>query len=406
MVDETPPEEEGAALTRDGLESELASRYPAGATVEEIGGYVRSRIAEHIQWADDETDIAIQFVQHLDDASLLEVGLREGEYSDKILRELIRRLRADKGERRDFFLSALAQIASRCAEKGAKYFAAVFIRSAARFLSRQDLLEVIGRLDRRTCHHQHLERLAGDIGRTMVTERPLAAHADLLRLTPESLQGLDGGSLLLIGGGPQTPLAQELADEGLRCAVTNVDPAATEQPGVTAVRGPFTDVPLAPGAFTEAWAVHSLPTYALMEDVGPFYERALRSLRQGGALRVCPVTDFREGVTPLLAVTRPFACDLSMACIDLLRSRPDLFEVSVYTIEHDLSYLKGKNPDKILGREVPDSVTLTGATVRVRGAPAEVSRFLDAHPFDAAAGALGGPAGAGARTEETRDPQP
>jgi hypothetical protein len=366
---------------KEECEAALGLKFPQRTTINELVEYVRVQFGIVPSEEGGPVDVAVEFLSYLTDQELVGIGLTDSERDKPIMQELVRRLRAASPECRSAYLDLLAQVASRFAGFGKFRFTHACINPIMPYLTPSEVWEFTGKLDRLSCHTNYLEKPDRDVKLEMVTGRPLAAHESILQLSEADLQSLDGKSLLLIGGGPTTPVSEELRARGIQSRITNIDPAAEDQADATSIRGSFTSSEISSSGNREAWAVHSLPTYALPEEVPVFYRKALASLEKGGVLRVCPITNFREGLTPLLAITRPFACNLSLAFLERLKARQDLFDVSMYEVEHDLSYLKGKNPHKILHQKRPDSVTLQGASIRVLGEPEETRAFLEGLEF-------------------------
>jgi hypothetical protein len=168
------------------------------------------------------------------------------------------------------------------------------------------------------------------------TDRSLADYQHLLQLDEENLQHLHNRELLLIGGG-ESPVKSELTQKGIDCHVVNIDPMAAHDPhnADEIVATDFLHAPQQPQRFAEAWALHSLPTYAFHPDqVVDFYAQAVGSVQTGGTLRVMPIDGFSDAFSPSMRLTRRPVSNASLHTIERMAARTDLFQIEGFTRTH------------------------------------------------------------------------
>jgi len=331
----------------------------------------------------DEVDAFSVAAPLMRSADIADFAKREVEMASKATNTLLLRI-LQEPERRREALDALRDLLGAYASKDRGWYGKItenLVRSTAleHGLTSEELWSLTQAMDREQAHAKHLPKI-DNIESTMVTGRPLRVHADILSLSDDDLRALDGRRLLLVGGGPVSPIHDELAKKGIHCTVTNVDPGASEsdQEEQISIRGNFLDADTTNASYHEAWAVHSLPTYALPAEVVPFYRKALLSLAQGGTLRIAPVDDFRAGITPMLALGNPLACKISRSVLELLEQHPELVTVHRFTVTEDLDATNAKNPLTIMrGAKRPKSAQLKAATITLVADPAKAAPALE-----------------------------
>lgn len=165
---------------------------------------------------------------------------------------------------------------------------------------------------------------------TKCTDRSLPDYMALLGITPSHLMNLEERSLLLIGGG-RSSIKTELADERIRCDVTNIDAldyGPNEASADTVITADFFAHDFQGSKFNEIWANHSLPMYAMHpRQVAQFYERAIGLLHQGGTLRVSPAQGSYDAFTLSMMFSRKPVNEACLDVLDFMDNAPDLLEV-------------------------------------------------------------------------------
>ncbi len=123
------------------------------------------------------------------------------------------------------------------------------------------------------------------------TRRPLQHYFESLRLSIDKLHSLRTTAKILLIGGGQSPIKQELNNLGINISITNVDPINYPNQEDTADHTINEDFLIADidGKFDEIWALWSLPLYIIdPSDVNRFYTKALELLADDGVLRIFP----------------------------------------------------------------------------------------------------------------------
>lgn len=279
------------------------------------------------------------------EAALQARELSNTEPAEKAVTQIVLKLGKMSPQERQAAYPDVAAMLDEYAKHDAGWFRKVCEK--LRYMPMQDQYRLSLLMDRDASHDAHVRKAAQrDVRRQMVTERPLDVHASVLDASEKDLCALDGKDLVLVGGGPVSPLPQQLAERGIRPTVINVDPTAEETaaaPGYTPVRGTFLDAQDLPERSREIWALRSLPTYALPEEILPFYLRALRMLEDGGTLRVAPYVGFAEGWTPRLMLTRAMANALSQRIVQELQDG-GVFRVRTVETREDVQATAKQNP--------------------------------------------------------------
>jgi len=196
------------------------------------------------------------------------------------------------------------------------------------------------------------------------TARPLTEYQKILRISDHELKELSGKELLLVGGGFSL-IKKELEKKGIDCKITNIDPITESNPEIadSVIKSDFYDTELEENKFEEIMALHSLPTYAFTpEQVTNFYDHSILSLKQGGVLRVTPIQKFSDAFTPAMRLSRKPVNNTSANYIEKLKTRPDLFTLTEFTIEH-----KGA-----LGKKTK----MPGVKIEVVGDKKQIKKFL------------------------------
>lgn len=182
-----------------------------------------------------------------------------------------------------------------------------------------------------------ISEVSEEMKKTKQTARTLATYDKFFNTSQNDHQELSGKKLLLVGGG-NSPIKENLTGGGVDVHVTNIDPLADPNDHANAdepIRGDFFHTPIESGQYQEIWASHSLPMYAFDRDqVRDFYRKSLEGLVSGGVLRIMPIDRFSDALTPAMRLTRKPVNIASLQCVEVLRRRPDLFEIEDTEIEH------------------------------------------------------------------------
>jgi len=203
--------------------------------------------------------------------------------------------------------------------------------------------------------------------------RDLDDYRTQLDVTEGEEAALQGEKLSLIGGG-YSMIKHELRERNLECEITNIDPLIDEdEPDIAhkIIKKSFFEVDVPLHEQKEVWALFSLPMYAFTPgEVAEFYAKGLSLLKQGGTLRVLSVSETYDSLTPSMALSRPITNLASEKCINILMTRPDLFDVRPYSStwtrpEYDYRAEKTKTP---------------GCKIVLVGNPEEADRFLETIP--------------------------
>jgi hypothetical protein len=219
-------------------------------------------------------------------------------------------------------------------------------------------------------HHQGtIDEFSTEMQQTKVTGRNLESYQQLLNISPESLKALKNNSLCLIGGG-HSPIKQDLNQQKLSCHVVNIDPICTQPNQNNADKKlPLNfcdpDIPhlAKPHAYQEAWALHSLPRYAMNPtETLQFYQNAIRLLKQNGVLRILPTTQFSTGFNASMRLSRPMVNQTSAGILEKIKQHPELFEMTEHEAEHRAFFRK--------------KFKLPGVSIRLVGSPKKADAFL------------------------------
>jgi hypothetical protein len=157
--------------------------------------------------------------------------------------------------------------------------------------------------------------------------RRLEEYFEKLRLNLDNLQKLPRTAKILLIGGGQSPIKQELKAKELNISITNVDPIRYDNPEDTADHTINEDFLTADidGKFHEIWALWSLPLYIIEpSDVNRFYKKALDSLADGGILRIYPnnLVD-HDSLSFKEKLLKPFVHKESQKVIEDLKKNPN-----------------------------------------------------------------------------------
>lgn len=390
------PEKDGLPEAEDQEEPDRAAAIAAvrGILRDKYGNVgsranVEAAVAEAgTELPDDEDGRREVFEAHLaplfaDIETLADLAIRETELAKPALAAIARQIRELPDANRGPGYDAVARIID---AYGIRRLAPSFIDKLTEPLKSglkgKDLWECAKRMSRNSAHGDYLTALAENPGTTMVTGRPLLNHIGAFMLKDDDIDGLEGQSLLLIGGGPTSPLPAQLAERGaLPAEILNIDPGADEKataPGYTAVRGTFGDSDVPAHRFQEAWALHSIPTYLPADEIPDAYAKAIRSLSKGGTFRIFPTKFYSAPVTPLLAFGTKMAWRTSQDFLDALKTRADLFTVAEFEGTEDMQHKKENDPTQgMMGSVDTAPLTMWGASVTIVGDPEEARRFAE-----------------------------
>lgn len=185
----------------------------------------------------------------------------------------------------------------------------------------------------------HIEDYGDRVVKETRTDRPLDDYVKYLDMYNDDVK--DWQSQILVVGGGDSPLASQLTERGITVPIINIDPSFPDRkPLNESKKYPWnfldskTTALLRQQKFDEAWALYSLPMYALSaNDITQFYHQALTGLKPNGILRVFPYNhfsrpDFDDGATIL---SRRNIHDKAEQIVEVMKTRPDLFDVSVYS---------------------------------------------------------------------------
>ncbi|MDD4351989.1 MAG: hypothetical protein PHU71_03330 [Candidatus Gracilibacteria bacterium] len=200
--------------------------------------------------------------------------------------------------------------------------------------------------------------------------RNLKNYQTLLGIDDKKLQTLlHGKSLLMIGGG-LAPIKDSLKAKNIDCKITNIEPllnADTSGNSDQAIAQDFYDVDLKSlGKFEEVWSANnSLPTYAWdPEQVKIFYKKSLQAVAQKGHLRILPVYDFLDSITPAMRLNRIPVNNMSKRCLDMIKQRPDLFRLIYFSTAPEKKMLAFKKS------------SMQGVDIEVIGNSDDIQDFL------------------------------
>jgi hypothetical protein len=212
---------------------------------------------------------------------------------------------------------------------------------------------------------KHIDQAAQPMFDQKATQRGLAEYVSRLSINPKQLSKLNKQPLLLVGGG-YSPLKQQLAAQGIKPVITNIDPIATQYKATVADK-------LIPYAFNSAqakanlgkqkfsaiYALHSLPTYALTNDeVKGFFINALSRLKQGGKLYVTPTQGFADAFGPGMEINRPVILEETKRMINALQALPN----KLFTVKRTQVEVPNKNMFKF-----KDTQNLQGVIIQANG---------------------------------------
>lgn len=226
----------------------------------------------------------------------------------------------------------------------------------------------------------HLREMTGnriieDYGDQMIektrTARPLDDYITYLDIQNEETSW--HSQILVIGGG-NSPISSQLKEQGCSIPIVNIDPIFKEEKSANEDKkypwnffDPKTKDLLQNEKFDEAWALYSLPMYALSaREVVDFYHYSFTGLRSRGILRVFPCHDgsyhdFGDAANLLGSEDRMRA---AKQIIGLMQERPDLFEVVMYT----------KRVKSFFSRS---GFLIEGTKIQLLGAPQDVDDFFN-----------------------------
>jgi hypothetical protein len=210
------------------------------------------------------------------------------------------------------------------------------------------------------------------VNSSMKTDRDLADYMKYLDIPEEQMK--DWRSSIMVVGGGDSPLASQLKERGLQVPCVNIDPCFPQHnPLNETQKHPWNFLDskvtglLKQQKFDEAWALFSLPMYALSpNDITQFYRQALTGLNTNGILRVFPYNDFSRSSNFVDGVKYLHGKQMKQTAeqiVKAMKTRPDLFDVVLYE----------KRVKTMFSRE---GFPTAGVKIRVRARPAQIDQFF------------------------------